>query len=184
MPRRRRGQLLVHSKLIHGSKWIILCGSSGDVTRLEGSEIGYQPHIFVFHRFSSLLLPLHPSLFWRFVWFVRSKAFRILIFNQIIIQQCLVRLLLVNWRSKQLATAETAPPGLLMPPHLQQTPLNLHFRLNLRLPEVRPLITRSRHSISVSYKIKSTSTPLPLHKPLPSPTKRSTLQLPLKSVKS
>jgi hypothetical protein len=29
-----------------------------------------------------------------------------------------VRLLLVNWRSKQLAIAETAPPGLLTPPHL------------------------------------------------------------------
>jgi hypothetical protein len=95
-----------------------------------------------------------------------------------------VRLLLVNWRSKQLAMAETAPPGLLMPPHLQQTPLDLHFRLNLRLPEVRLLITRSRHSTGVSCKIKSTSTPLPLHEPLPSPTKRSTLQVPPKSVES
>jgi len=52
---------------ISNATWIILCGSSGDVTRLDGSEIGCQPHIFVFHRFSSLLLPLHPSLFWRFV---------------------------------------------------------------------------------------------------------------------
>jgi ABC-type multidrug transport system permease subunit len=36
--------------------WIILCGSSGDVTRLDGSEIGCQPYIIVFHWFSSLLL--------------------------------------------------------------------------------------------------------------------------------
>jgi len=77
---RRRGGMCTgfcfRTKTYHRHvSWIILCGSSGDVTRLDGSEIGCQPHIFVFHRFSSLLLPLHPSLFWRFVWFVRSEAF-------------------------------------------------------------------------------------------------------------
>jgi hypothetical protein len=48
-PRRRLSK-------IPEQKWIILCGSSGDVTRLDGSEISCQPHIIVFHRFSSLLL--------------------------------------------------------------------------------------------------------------------------------
>jgi hypothetical protein len=56
-----------HNILPFLNQWIILCGSSGDVTRLDRSEIGCQPHIFVFYRFSSLLLPLHPSLFWRFI---------------------------------------------------------------------------------------------------------------------
>jgi hypothetical protein len=42
--------------------WIILCKLSGDVTRLDGSEISCQLHIFILHR-SSFLLPLHLSLF-------------------------------------------------------------------------------------------------------------------------
>jgi hypothetical protein len=48
-----------------GVDWIILCGSSGGVTRLDGSDISCRLLIFVFQRFSSLL-PLHPSLFLAF----------------------------------------------------------------------------------------------------------------------
>jgi hypothetical protein len=44
-------------------EWIILCGSSRNVTRHDGSDISCQLLIFVFHRFSFLPLPLHPSLF-------------------------------------------------------------------------------------------------------------------------
>jgi hypothetical protein len=47
--------------------WIILYRLGG-VTRLNRSEISYQPIIFGFDWFSLLPLPLHPSLFWCFLY--------------------------------------------------------------------------------------------------------------------